>query len=197
MNLETIGVVERLQVHLADLKLGEPPYDPSRLASIDELWLTARGCIAGFRRAHVLDSHHLDYPGPRRHANSPERVVSIGFTSHHRRIDQIFGTDRGANAGENIVVTSSRGFGRADLAGGVAIMGNHAPVWLRDLAVAQPCLQFTQHVMHTDETEPDRLSEGLALLSKGVRGFVCGLPHLDRPVVIRVGDEVVRSVSDA
>jgi hypothetical protein len=197
VNLDSIGEVERLQVHLADLKLGEPPYDPTRLASVDELWLTARGCIAGFRGVHVLDTHHLDYPGPRRHANGADRVVSIGFTSHHARIDQLFGTDRGGDAGENIVVASARGFGRADLAGGVAIMGNHAPVWLRDLAVAEPCVQFTRHVLQTDESDPSRLSDGLAQLGRGVRGFVCGLPHLRNPMVIRVGDEVLRSVSDA
>jgi len=95
VNLEPIGEIERLQVHLADLKLGAPPYDPSRLAIVNGLWLTARDCIAGFRGVHVLDVHHLDYPGDRRHGNSPDRVVSVGFTSHHRRIDQIFGTDRG------------------------------------------------------------------------------------------------------
>ncbi len=195
MSLEQIGEVGRLQVHLADLKLGTPPYDPSRLAGVDELWLTARGCIAGFRGVHVLDAHHLDYPGPRRHANSPGRVLSVGFSAHHQRIDQVFGTDRGGDAGENIVVTSTRSFGRSDLAGGVVIMGNHAPVWLRDLAVADPCVQFTQHVMHTDEPDPSRLASGLAHLSRGVRGFVCGLGHLERPVMVRVGDEVLRSIS--
>lgn len=195
MNLDPIGEIGRLQVHLADLKLGAPPYDPSRIAVVDELWLTARGCIAGFRGVHVLDTHHLDYPGPRRHANSAERVVSLGFTSHHDRIDQLFGTDRGGDAGENIVVDTTRGFGRADLAGGVVIMGNHAPVWLRDLAVADPCVQFTQHVLHSDESEPERLQDALAHLGRGVRGFVCGLPHLTRPVAVRVGDEVLRSVS--
>lgn len=196
MNLETIGTIHRLQIHLADLKLGTPPYDPTRLAVVEELWLTARGCIAGFRGVHVLDSHHLDYPGPRRHSKGADRVISIGFTSHHRHIDQVFGTDRGADAGENIVVDSARGFGRSDLAGGVAILGNHAPVWLRDLAVAEPCVQFTRHVMQTEETDPSRLGDGLARLGRGVRGFVCGLPQLREPVAIRVGDEVVRSISD-
>jgi hypothetical protein len=185
----TIGRVASLRIATADLKLGDGPYDPSRLLEVDEMWLTPRGCVAPVHGMHVLDVHHLDHPGPRRHGVSERRMVSVGFTSHHAHMADEFGHDRGRDAAENIVVETDERFTEADLAGGLALAGNHAPVWLRDLLVCEPCVQFSTYM--TDSSEPAVLSDALRRLDAGVRGFVAGLGHLERPMVVRVGDEVL------
>ena len=116
-------------------------------------------------------------------------MVSVGFTSHHRHMADAFGHDRGRDAAENLVVETDERFTEDDLSGGIAISGNHAPVWLRDLLVCEPCVQFSTYM--TDSSEPSVLSDALRRLDDGVRGFVTGLSHLERPMVVRVGDEVL------
>lgn len=183
-----IGRVAGLRIAMADLKLGDGPYDPSRLLAVDEMWLTPRGCVAPRDGAHVLDVHHLDHPGPRRHGLSDDRMVSVGFTSHHASMAEVFGHDRGRNAAENIVVEADGRFTEDDLADGVSIVGDHPPVLLPDLAVCTPCAQFSAYM--TGTAEPSVVSEALGRLDGGMRGFVGGLGHLERPVVVRLGDEV-------
>ncbi len=184
-----IGRVSALRLAVADLKLGNGPYDPSRLRETPEMWLTPRGCVAEQGGLHVLDIHHLDHPGPRRNGPSDRRTVSVGFTSHHDHMAREFGHDRGRDAAENLVIETDRCFSEADLAGGVTILGDHDPVVLRDLAVCAPCVQFSGYM--TGSPEPSVLSDALRRLDAGVRGFVTGLGHLTGPVVVRVGDEVV------
>ena len=87
------------------------------------------------------------------------------------------------------MVETDERFTEADLVGGLAISGDHAPVWLRDLLVCEPCVQFSSYM--TDSSEPSVLSDALRRLDAGVRGFVTGLGHLERPMVVRVGDEVL------
>lgn len=185
----SIGRVTALRIATADLKLGDGPYDPSRLLHVDEMWLTPRGCVAPMEGARVLDVHHLDHPGPRRHGVSATRMVSVGFTSHHAWMADSFGHDRGRLAAENIVVETDERFTADDLAGGLAVSGNHAPVWLRDLLVCEPCVQFSSYM--TESSEPSVISDALRRLDDGVRGFVTGLGHLEGPMVVRVGDEVL------
>jgi MOSC domain len=195
MTLHAIGRITQVQVQRASLKAGERPYryyDPAPLLAVDGLLLSASGVVglsAGGEQ--VIDVHNADHPISKnvRGLNG----ISIGFTGHYQAMRGRFGphlTD--GIAGENILVESDRGFALADLGERLAIQtSTGALVYLAELLVAAPCVEFSQFAASQGERlPPEALQETLQFLHDGRRGFYATLAGAPGEAIVRAGDRV-------
>lgn len=182
-----LGRVALLQIQRERVKQQEV-YDPAPLLQLDRLLLTADGVLAPQDAGWMVDVHHRSHPSSRRW--SPHRSLSMGFTSHYRKMEHRFGSLPLGVAAENLVVAAEPVFSVRDLAPGLLIRGDHAEVALEGMQVAEPCVPFTRYLLGTPAASAYDVEEDLAFLQGGTRGFVVGLTDLEEPVEIRVGDEV-------
>ena len=195
MTLHEIGQIKQVQVQRASLKAGERPYryyDPAPLLVVDGLLLSPGGVVglsAGGEQ--VIDVHHADHPTSKnvRGVNG----ISIGFTSHYQAMRERYGphlTD--GIAGENILVGTDRTLLLADLGARLAIQtAAGALLYLAELLVAAPCVEFSQFAARQGEQlPPEALKETLQFLHDGRRGFYATLTGEPDRAIVRAGDRV-------
>jgi hypothetical protein len=136
----------------------------------------------------VLDVHHRAHPEAR---GEGRRAVSLGFAGHYRLMAERFGEVPLGVAAENLVLDTDARVTEADLAGMVVITGDHGEVALSGARVARPCRQFTSFLLGRLDVAPrEEIAAELEFLGDGIRGYILGTDLVDRPVPVRVGDEV-------
>jgi len=196
MTLIPIGPIVRLQVQIDPLKVGDKPfqrYDPTNIQPVPALEIGPDGVVGldPDGDAVLIDVHHRDHPLSRLRG---EKGVSIGFTSHYRRMRERFGahlTD--GIAGENILVACEDTVTMDDLADGIVIGEGDGAVIIDEWVVAAPCAPFTKfglglpHDRKADRT----VTEALRFLDDGMRGFY-GRCDAGRPAPVAVGAMVYR-----
>ncbi|NIA25483.1 MAG: hypothetical protein GWP04_07915 [Gammaproteobacteria bacterium] len=184
---ERVGSIALLQVQRRRLK-GSGVYDPAPLVTSERLLLTREGVLAARDGGWVIDAHHASHP--QRTRWSPHATVSIGFTSHYRKISARFGNQPLGIAGENIVIETDRIWTLDELAPGLVFDIADSNVELSGLRIAQPCVPFTRFLTGRPDATAGELQEELAFLESGTRGFVTAMEHLEFPTEIRLGGEV-------
>ena len=198
--MELIGTVARLQIQRSSLKLGVAPhrwYDPSPLLSVPALRLDADG-VAGLPDdgEAILDVHHRLHPATKNH--NGVNGISVGFTGHYAAMQAQFGPRIAPGvAGENVLIEAPRRVTLAELAHGLLIEtadGALAP--LRNLLVAEPCVEFTRYALGNADgppsAPPDRaVTEALDRLRGGMRGFYATYGSA-APCRIHIGARVYR-----
>ncbi len=186
---ESLGQIIRLQVHAESLKR-DSVYDPEPLIDVQRGVIDASGIVGWNGRGWILDSHHTAHPRVRADGR---RVLSIGFTGHYERMVERFGEVAVGIGGENIVVDGPA-VGREDIAEGLVIRTRDgAVIELLNPVPAIACPGFTSHLLRSPSVLPrDEITEHLAFLSTGTRGYILSVDHVDRGVEISVGDEVFK-----
>jgi hypothetical protein len=184
---EIVGRIALLQVQRRRLK-GGGVYDPDPLVSSDRMLLTREGVLADVAAGWVIDTHHASHP--ERPHWSGRATVSIGFTSHYRKIEDRFGPKPLGVGGENIIVETDRIWTIDELAPGLVIVTALGPVLLTNWRIAEPCVPFTRFLLGEPDASVHDVQDDLAFLKHGTRGFVTAMDNLSEPVEIRVGDEV-------
>lgn len=191
--MELLGTIVRLQIQRTSLKAGQAPrrhYDPTGIAAVPALTLDAGGATGHDEEGRpVPDIHHRDHPASRYRG---ENGVSILFTAHYEAMRARFGDHLvDGLAGENILVRRGRMVGADDLAGGLVIVtGEGREIHLRDVAVAEPCVEFTRHALRLphDAHSDGSVTAALIFLRQGMRGFY--LTYAGAPVRVHAGDRV-------
>jgi len=187
---EAVGRIVRLQVHAEPLKQ-DGAYVPDPIVSVDRASINADGMLGWDNTGWIVDTHHRAHPRAKGGGN---RVLSIGFTGHYAAMSDRFGPVPLGIAGENIIVDGPA-LTAADIVDGVLIRHTDGTeTLLRRPQPAVACVGFTSFLLGSDEVLERRMvADHLSFLSTGTRGFILAVDHLDRPVEINVGDEVVRS----
>lgn len=187
---ETIlGRIVALQVQRQPLKSRGEGYDPAPILAGEEAAVGPGGMILRHDGGWVLDVHHAAHPRSRGGGN---RALSIGFTGHYDQMTSRFGSATPGCAGENIIVGFGGTLSESDLAGLVVIRADEGEIELANARIAAPCAEFTSFLLGLDEVMPKReLGEAIEFLDGGMRGFILDVSHLEHPVTVRAGDEVV------
>jgi hypothetical protein len=185
-----IGRIVRLQVHSEPLKR-DGAYVPDPLVAVDRAVINADGMLGWGGTGWIVDTHHRAHPRAKGGGN---RVLSIGFTGHYAAMSDRFDSVPLGVAGENIIVDGPA-VSATDIVDGVLIRhGDGTETLLRSPQPAIACVGFTSFLLGSDELiGREEIADHLSFLSTGTRGFILSVEHLDRPVEISVGDEVVRS----
>ncbi|MEN8115035.1 MAG: hypothetical protein ABFS21_11685 [Actinomycetota bacterium] len=183
----SIGRIVRLQVHAESLKR-DGAFDPGPLVSVERASIGSPGMLGWNGTGWILDNHHSAHPQAR---GGGHRVLSVGFTGHYERIRARFGDVPTGAAGENIVIDGPA-VTAGDISGGLLIRtGDGAVLELRSPQAAVACTGFTSFLLGSPVVLPrEEITEHLAFLSTGTRGFIVSVDHVDRPVEIAVGDEI-------
>lgn len=128
-NYEFLGPVVLTQIH-TDRMVQAGVYRSELLSQVDELWLGADGVVGSLGDRALLHAHHRCHPnklkGDRPRDFLPNRLVSIGFTSHYRMVEVHFGWNELGIAAEDIVVECARPITEADLAAGLQFRRTHS-----------------------------------------------------------------------
>lgn len=186
--MHRIGPIVRLQVQVAPLKTRGSGYDPSGILAVEEVAIGPQGVVGHHQGTWVVDVHHGAHPFGRA---GGRRALSVGFTGHYERMASRFGAAPLGCAGENLIVAAGGRIMVGDLAGALHIRGASGSVAVRRARVAAPCAEFTSWIKGLDVVVPiaDQRDD-VAFLDDGMRGFILDVSHLERPALVRVGDEV-------
>ncbi|HEX2032822.1 MAG TPA: hypothetical protein VHS99_01435 [Chloroflexota bacterium] len=192
--MELIGVVGRLQVQRASVKLGQRPwrrYDPAPLLCVPAIAVSEAG-VVGLREdgAPLVDVHNREHPESKHHGHNG---LSLGFSSHYSLLRRRFGarlTD--GIAGENLLVQTARTFDRADLGAALVLETGAGFVRLQDVRVAEPCVEFSRFALGCADPDVNEaaLAEALTFLRHGMRGYYA--TYTGGPSIVRLGDRVYR-----
>ncbi|HEV2068065.1 MAG TPA: hypothetical protein VGR08_14645 [Thermomicrobiales bacterium] len=204
-DVELIGRIVLLQVQVRSLKRGERPrrwYDPDPLTAVPGIRIDPGGVtgIDGDGEPTIGDVHHRDHPDSRFRG---ENGVSIGFTSHYRRMRDRFGDHLQTGiAGENIIVETDGIQEEGDLAPGMVISSGQGLVRLGAVECVKPCAEFTKWCLRYphDQLPDAAVTDALKFLFSGTRGFLATIEttpqHEERDARqwprIAVGDLVYR-----
>ena len=189
--MREIGRVKRLQIQRSSLKMGERPtmrYDPSPLLVADRLWLNSRGVFGLVSGSYIIDVHHADHPASHHAGVNP---ISIGFTRHYREMRARFGDHLfDGCAGENILIESDQPISLEAIGRGIAVHQSDGQIiYLADILVAAPCVEFSQYAARTPNLlSPHQMKETLQFLDNGMRGFYATVDG--QPAPIQAGDRV-------
>ncbi len=184
-----LGPIVRIQVQRDPLKTRGIGYDPAGIVAVDEAAIGPLGIVGRHQQTWVLDTHHAAHP---RSQAGGRRALSIGFTGHYDRMAQRFGAAPVGCAGENLIVETANRVMPADLAGVLVVRGEAGEFELHRARVAAPCAEFTSWIKRLDRVVPKaEQPEDLAFLDDGMRGYILDVAHLERPMAVRVGDEVL------
>ena len=183
---DKIGEIALLQIHGDRLVPGDY-FDPAPLVEVDAMSIDSSGVLGWTGKMWAVDVHHRAWPG-----RGGTRPVSMGFTNHYDRMRQRFRDIPLGTAGENILVTSTDPIALEDLGSGVAIRGEDGrEATLTNPIVARPCRQFTSFMLELPyKAEPEEITDELAFLDDGTRGFIFAVDHLSEAVTVAVGDGV-------
>lgn len=200
-NLRELGRVKITQVQPSGLIYEVPGgyrYDPSRRVEVSCLMLSARG-VEGidFQDQHMLDIHHADHPDT---SNNGKNGISIGFTSHYRKMRARFGEHmQDGTAGENIIIDTDQEIWLADL--GEQVEFNNPETGkvlsLEVIKIAAPCDEFSHFAANSLEQrlEAEELKDILQFLGGGRRGFLLKLSGGQATGYVKPGD-VLYSVNN-
>jgi hypothetical protein len=188
-----IGAIQRLQVQVTSLKVGDRArrfYDPAGIRVVPKLTITPYGVVGWDEAGSQLnDVHHRDYPGSK---NRGDNGISIGFTSHYQQMREAYGEHvMDGIAGENILIEQDQLVGEDDLRYGVAIeTSSGALVRFDNLIVATPCVEFSRYAMrYPEDQRPDEtVTETLQFLNDGMRGYYAS--YAGDEAEVNVGDRV-------
>jgi hypothetical protein len=184
-----LGRIARLQVQRDTVKRKGEGYDATPILAVDEAAIGPLGIVGRHDDAWVVDVHHRAHPSGK---GGGRRALSIGFTSHYDRILERFGSAPVGCAGENVIVEVDRVIGLDDLSGEVVIVSDGGEVSLTGARVATPCLEFTSFLLGRSEVAPRvEIADDVAFLDGGTRGYILDVAHLERPMRVRVGDQVM------
>jgi hypothetical protein len=185
-----IGSIQHVQIQRASLKTGEKPhrvYDPAPLLAVHRLWLAREG-VFGQKEdvAWIVDVHHALHPQSR---NSIFNGVSFNFTSHYAEMRARFGDFLcDGCAGENILIACDRNVTLDDLGKRLAIESDGQLIYLDDLRIAAPCVEFSHYVNRAATPLPaETIKATLQFLDAGQRGFYA---IVNTPGSIAAGDAV-------
>jgi hypothetical protein len=194
--VQDIGTVVRLQVQESSLKVGSKPrrYDPAPLRSVPAICLGPAGVIGLAENGEtIVDVHHREHPSSKNRGG--ENGISLGFTAHYLAMRRRFGQHlRDGIAGENILIEVDRQFPVEDLDNGVVVEGaGGAPLELRQIIVAAPCVEFSRYALSfPDDARPDAtVTEALRFLDAGMRGFYA--TYEGEPALVEIGARVFLS----
>jgi hypothetical protein len=200
-NLRELGRVKITQVQPSGLIYEVPGgyhYDPSRRVEVSRLLLSARG-VEGvdFQDQPMLDIHHADHPHT---SNNGNNGISIGFTSHYRKMRTRFGEHmRDGTAGENIIIDTDQEIWLADLGQQVEFhnLDTGNILSLEVVKIAAPCDEFSHFAAKSQEErlEAKELKDTLQFLGGGRRGFLLKLSGDQEKGYVQPGD-VVYSVNN-
>lgn len=183
-----LGRIVRLQVQRDPLKHRGSGYDPTPILAVDEAAIGPQGMVGWHDGAWMVDAHHAAHPRSRAGGRRP---LSIGFTSHYDLMASRFGAAPLGCAGENLIVEADRRIELGDLDGGIVVSAADRDLVLTGARVAAPCLEFTSFLLGRPGVAPrSEIGDDVAFLDDGLRGFILAVAHLERSVVVRVGDEV-------
>jgi hypothetical protein len=189
MNGRHLGTIVRLQIQRSVLKRKGEGFDPGPLLAVGEAAIGPQGISGLHDGAHVLDVHHAAHPVGR---GGGKRSLSMGFTAHYDLIRARFGEFPTGVGGENVIVEHDTRLLIEDLAGRVVVRSADGDVVLSSARVAAPCREFTSFLLGEDEVlDRDLLADDLTFLSDGMRGFILDPGAVVRPMVVRLGDEVI------
>ncbi len=177
--MRQIGIVKHVQIQRASLKLGARPnriYNPAPLLQVPGLWVSSDGVFGQMPDdAWMIDVHHAHHPATR---NNRDNGVSFSFTPHYTAMREQFGAHLlDGCAGENILIESDKSYHRADLGKRVAFQSPASDelVYLDEVRVAVPCIEFTHYVHQTDLVSrplpAETVKSTLQFLDEGRRGF--------------------------
>lgn len=185
--MRLLGPIVRLQVQRDPLKTRGIGYDPAGILAVDEAAIGPLGITGRHDGAWVLDTHHGAHP---RSQAGGRRALSIGFTGHYELMGGRFGAAPLGCAGENLIVTNPGRITAAEL-GTLVVKGAGGAFELRKARVAAPCAEFTSWIKRLDVVVPKQdQADDVAFLDDGMRGYILDVSHLERPMPVRVGDEV-------
>ena len=183
-----IGDIVALQVQRDRIKIKGVGYLPHLIQRVDEAALSGGGMIGHHEDGWLIDVHHPFHPKGKAKAY---RAVSFGFTSHYQAMREHFGEVPDFIAGENVIVDTDDMVHLEDLTPGVFIRTADADIEMSDIAVAEPCREFTSHLLGLAEPAERRdIEPHIEFLTQGMRGFVAGVDG--GPFTVKVGDEVWR-----
>jgi hypothetical protein len=184
----SLGRVARLQVQRNPLKARGEGYDPTPILSVDEAAIGPLGMVGRHDGAWVVDAHHAAHPRSRAGGRRP---LSMGFTSHYAAMAAHFGSAPLGCAGENVIVDTEQRVALEDLDGEIVVTTADSEVVLTGARVATPCLEFTSYLLGLPEVaRREDIAHDVSFLDDGTRGYILAVAHLERSVVIRVGDVV-------
>ncbi|MEA2022962.1 MAG: hypothetical protein U9N79_01585 [Actinomycetota bacterium] len=184
---KSLGQIVLLQIHTESLKRGDV-YDPSSLLAVERGSIDGSGMLGWNGTGWAVDIHHEAHP---RAKGGGHKALSIGFVAHYERMAERFGDAPLGVAGENIIVDGPA-VSAQDVAAGLVVRTQDGAVFeFRSPMPALACPGFTSHLLRSATVLPrDEITEHLAFLSTGTRGFILSVDHIDRPVEVSVGDEV-------
>jgi len=193
-NLRELGRVKITQVQPSGLIYevsGGYRYDPSCRVEVNRLLVSARG-VEGidFQDQRMLDIHHADHPDS---SNNGNNGISIGFTSHYRKMRARFGDHlQDGTAGENIIIDTEQEIWLADLGQQVEF---HNPqtgsiLSLEVVKIAAPCDEFSHFAANSpdERIEAEKLKDILQFLGDGRRGFLLKMSGDGATGYIQPGD---------
>lgn len=190
---DMIGTIVRLQVQRYPIKLKGERYVPEGILPVDSAFVDASGMLGSFEDGWIVDAHHKAHPSRR---GGGKRPLSVGFTGHYDLMEQRFGSAPLGIAGENIIVDGPP-LSLADLGDGIVVeTSDGGELSLVGPRVAAPCIEFTSFMLGLDAVAPrDEISEPLADLHDGRRGFIVEADQSSKPMELRVGDRVFSLVA--
>lgn len=171
-----IGQVVKLQVQRDRLRRGNT-YRLRHLSEVSALRLTPDGPIGFDGESWVIDCHHRAHPSAVPY--KPDRVLSIGFSSHYEYMWRMFEPIPFGAAGENVVVQTDRLIRLEHVERGIRIESATDTATIRTAAVAEPCVAFTRLVTGRPDARAADIVEERNCLREGVRGFVMALDGID------------------
>lgn len=189
---ELIGKIVRLQVQKVPIKIKGEAYLPNEILSVDTASVDAWGMLGFHDGTWVVDAHHRSHPAAR---GGGRRPLSVGFTGHYDKMAETFESAPIGVAGENIIIDGPA-FALTDLGEGLVVeTASGAFMQLERPRVAAPCIEFTSFMLGLDEVAPlADVSDALADLHDGRRGFIVAADHQPNPIEVLVGANVYLGV---
>jgi len=187
---EWIGRIVRLQIQAEPVK-ASGRYDPTRIVTAAAASIGEAGMLLQSDSGWLVDAHHRAHPRARGGGNRP---LSIGFTGHYAAMTDRFGDVSVGIAGENIIIDGPAVRLEEIVNGLVIRRPDGTEIELQTPRPAAPCLPFTSFLVGSETVLPrEAITEELAFLSGGTRGFLVEMGRPAPQTVIEVGDEVARS----
>lgn len=196
-SFELLGTVVHTQIH-TDRMVNGGIYESEKITVVDELWLTDDGVVGVADSVAMLHGHHRHHPNKSRKENPkkflPGRLLSIGFSGHHRQICEQFRDVPVGIAAEDVIVDCDRTVTLDEVAKGVQFRSRDGFVDLAGGEVAKPCVPFTKFLLDDANAADDVVAENRAFLDNGMRGFIFGLSFPGESARIVAGAELWRVV---
>ena len=190
---ELVGPIVRTQIH-TDRMVENGGYAADKIVEVDEILLSPEGLIGILDGVAILHGHHQQHPNKTREHRPrpflPNRLLSVGFTSHYAAMADYFGEVPLGCAAEDLIVSCPDRVTADDLRHGVQIRRGSATIAeLAGAVPAQPCVPFTTFLLGP-AAEPGGIAKGREFLRNGTRGFVAAIPSLKNGVRVALGDEL-------